>query len=167
MGALPRSPTRLRQTIKSTVRGRSLEAHRNRNQITTLTMAQDTLLITQFDFVLPRGLLDEVGNLHQQGKMRLATARDELGADKDRRSQDSSTYRSLVMLAQVITQLGSLSQVTVEQLEGLFTKDLAYLREFYNRINQQGTALIPTQCPHCSQPFEVELALSGESLATP
>jgi hypothetical protein len=48
-------------------------------------------------------------------------------------------------------------------LEGLFTLDLSYLREFYNRINQEGSAYIPVECPQCSSQFSVELSLSGES----
>jgi len=68
-----------------------------------------------------------------------------------------------VLLSRVITRLGSLSSVTPEVLEGLFTRDLAYLREFYNRLNQQGDAYIPVQCPQCSTQFSVELSLSGES----
>lgn len=132
-----------------------------------LPMINQDFLVTQFEFSLPRGLVDAEGGVHQQGIMRLATAKDEMLAEKDVRTQGSPTYRSLVILSQVIVKLGTLSQVLPEQLEGLFTKDLAYLREFYNRINQQGTALIPTQCPQCSNAFEVELMLSGESLATP
>lgn len=130
-------------------------------------MAPVDRFVTTFEFVLPRGLLDDAGTLHRQGAMRLATARDEIMADKDPRGQGSPTYYTLVMLSQVITELGTLSQVLPEQLEGLFTKDLAYLREFYNRINQQGSALLATQCPRCQHPFDVELMLSGESSATP
>lgn len=120
-------------------------------------------LVTEFDFCLPRGLMDEAGDVHRKGKMRLATARDELVAHKDRRVQMHSAYRPLILLSQVIVGLGQLHQVTPEQLERLFTQDLAYLREFYNRVNQQGHALIATQCPHCAAAFETELALSGES----
>lgn len=130
-------------------------------------MSTQELSIPQFEFLLPRGLLDASGNSHRQGMMRLATAKDELLAEKDFRSQDSATYRTLVMLSQVITQLGELSRVMPEQLENLFTRDLAYLREFYNRINQQGRSQIPTQCPRCQTAFDVELTLSGESSATP
>ncbi|NEQ31358.1 MAG: phage tail assembly protein [Leptolyngbya sp. SIO4C5] len=120
-------------------------------------------LVTEFEFTLPRGLLDESGQIHQQGKMRLATGRDELVAQRDRRAADLPGYLSLVLLSQVITQLGTLPQVQAEQLENLFTQDLAYLKEFYNRVNQQGDAHIPAQCPQCGNAFEVELALSGES----
>ena len=37
-------------------------------------------LRTEFEFVLPRGYLDDHGALHTRGTMRLATARDELAA---------------------------------------------------------------------------------------
>ena len=130
-------------------------------------MSEVDRLITHFDFMLPRGLLDESGVVHRKGTMRLATAKDELVVDKDPRGKGSPTYQTLLMFSQVITQLGTLTRVMPEQLEGLFTKDLAYLREFYNRVNQTGTAFIQTQCPQCSQAFDVELMLSGESQATP
>jgi hypothetical protein len=59
--------------------------------------------------------------------------------------------------------LGSLTEITPELLENLFSRDLAYLREFYNRINQQGDVYLPVQCPQCRTNFQVELALAGES----
>ena len=118
---------------------------------------------TEFDFILPRGLIDEQGHLHREGTMRLATAKDEIALQKDRRVRDIPAYGTLVALSQVITRLGSLSSVSPDVLENLFTRDLAYLREFYNRINQEGDASLPVQCPQCSSRFRVELALSGES----
>jgi hypothetical protein len=118
---------------------------------------------TEFNFILPRGLVDAQGNIHRQGVMRLATAKDEIAVQKDRRVQIEPAYGVLVMLSQVITRLGSLSSITPELLENLFTFDLSYLREFYNRINQEGTAYIPVECPQCSSQFSVELSLSGES----
>lgn len=123
-------------------------------------------LLTQFSFTLPRGLVDRAGNLHQQGVMRLATARDELIAHKHPQVQSSPDYLMLVLLSQVITQLGTLETVAPADLEQLFTRDLAYLREFYNRINQSGTAQLPAQCPQCQHQFHTELTLAGESLAT-
>jgi len=119
-------------------------------------------LITQFDFALPRGLIDVSGSVHCQGVMRLATARDELVVRRDRRVQVNESYSTLMMLSQVITQLGSLEQLSPEDLENLFTQDLAYLREFFNRINKQGSAQISTACPHCETEFSVELVLAGE-----
>ncbi len=125
-------------------------------------MNSDNPLQTEFNFILPRGLVDASGKIHRQGVMRLATAKDEMCVQKDRRVQQDPVYRVLVMLSRVITHLGDSSSVTPELLENLFTRDLAYLREFYNRINQQGDAYIPAHCPNCGNNFSMELALSGE-----
>jgi hypothetical protein len=120
-------------------------------------------LLTEFSFLLPRGLVDTNGTVHRQGVMRLATARDELLAHKHHHVQAYPEYRMLVLISQVITQLGTLESVSPEDLENLFTQDLAYLRELYNRINQSGSARLPTQCPQCGHQFQTELVLSGES----
>ncbi len=125
-------------------------------------MSSKPFIETEFDFVLPKGLIDGQNNIHRYGKMRLATARDEIMVQRNSRAQDNPAYASLVMLAQVITQLGDIVEITAELLENLFSHDLAFLREFYNRINQQGDVRIPVECPHCSNQFKVEMALSGE-----
>ncbi|OLP16632.1 hypothetical protein BST81_19525 [Leptolyngbya sp. 'hensonii'] len=117
---------------------------------------------TEFEFTLPKGLVDPTGILHRQGKMRLATARDEILVQKYPQAQENPAYAVLVLLSNVITQLGTLSEVTPDMLENLFTLDLAYLREFYNRINHEGDVHIPVQCPQCQTAFRVELTLSGE-----
>lgn len=126
-------------------------------------MGSENQLYTEFAFTLPKGLIDTEGTLHRRGVMRLSTAKDEIYLQKDRSVQENSAYGVIVMLSRVITRLGSLSSVTPQLLEGLFSLDLAYLREFYNRINQQGDAYIPVQCPQCNNHFDVELSLSGES----
>ena len=125
-------------------------------------MSSQSVFITEFDFILPRGLVDEVGGIHRQGVMRLATAKDELITQKDRRVRNEPAYATLVMLSQVITSLGNFTNVTPELLENLFTQDVAFLRELYNRLNQQGYSYQPVQCPECNHQFEVEFALSGE-----
>ncbi|MFB2835624.1 phage tail assembly protein [Floridanema evergladense] len=122
---------------------------------------------TKFKFVLPKGLVDNQGKIHRQGVMRLATAKDEISVQKDPLVRENPAYGFLVMLSRTITNLGELSKITPELLEELFTLDLAYLREFYNRINQQESASILVQCPQCNSQFNMELTLSGESKATP
>ena len=121
------------------------------------------LPMTEFEFVLPRGLVDDGGTVHRQGAMRLATAGDELAMLKDRRARGEPTYGALLLLARTIVRLGELSDITAELLENLFTQDLAYLREVYNRINQQGSLHVPTECPQCRHAFAVDLELAGES----
>lgn len=122
---------------------------------------------TEFNFTLPRGLVDGDGAVHRSGVMRLTTARDELVAHKHRHVQAYPDYLMLVLLSQVIVQLGTLEAVAPEDLENLFTQDLAYLRELYNRINQAGSAKLSSQCPQCNHRFQTDLVLSGELSATP
>ena len=42
-------------------------------------------LKTEFEFILPRGYVDSEGNVHREGVMRLATARDEILPQRDPR----------------------------------------------------------------------------------
>lgn len=130
-------------------------------------MASKDSLTEEFAFTLPRGLLDDREQLHRKGRMRLATARDEILIQNEPRARENSAYGFLIVLSLTITCLGSLSTVSPAHLENLVLQDIAYLREFYNLINQQGTALIPAQCPHCQNTLEVELDLTGELSATP
>jgi hypothetical protein len=48
-------------------------------------------------------------------------------------------------------------------IEGLFAADMAYLQDFYRRINEDGTPNIKTSCPKCEHEFEVEVPSLGES----
>ncbi|MBR8840532.1 MAG: phage tail assembly protein [Stigonema ocellatum SAG 48.90 = DSM 106950] len=126
-------------------------------------MRRKDSLSTEFAFTLPRGLTDDQDRVHRHGVMRLATAKDEILVQKEPKVQENSAYGVLVMLSRVITRLGSFNHVSPDLLEGLVLPDISYLRELYNRINQQGNALIPTQCPHCNTQFSVKLELAGES----
>jgi len=93
-------------------------------------------LQTEFDFVLPKGYIDSSGTLHRRGTMRLATARDEMDPLRDPRVQDANDpYLTIIVLSRVVTQLGTLSQVTPPDIEGLFAADLAFLQDLYGIIN--------------------------------
>jgi hypothetical protein len=122
-------------------------------------------LRTEFAFELPRGYVDEQGNVHRQGVMRLATARDELIPLRDIRVQENPAYLSVVLLARVITSLGSVAHIHDGVVENMFASDLAFLQDFYRQINAEGHTRAGVTCPHCEQPFEVELGGSrlGES----
>jgi hypothetical protein len=91
---------------------------------------------TAFEFTLPKGLLDDSGNIHQQGMMRLATGHDEIYVSKHPKLRENPAYAMLVMLSRTIDELGTLSTVTPEQLEQLFLIDLLYLRDFFHQIHQ-------------------------------
>ena len=93
-------------------------------------------LRTEYEFVLPRGYLDQSGELHKRGVMRLATARDELEPLRDPTISSADDPRlTILVLARVVRRLGSLELVTAHEIEGLFAADLAYLQDFYGVIN--------------------------------
>jgi len=114
------------------------------------------ILQTEFPFTLPRGYADGEGGLHREGVMRLATAADEILPLKDPRVQGNPAYLVVIVLARVITRLGTLADVNPRVVEGLFASDLAYLQELYNRINGNGTAAVQAVCPRCEHAFAVE-----------
>ncbi len=119
---------------------------------------------TEFEFTLPRGYVDEEGNVHQDGVMRLATAMDEIAPLRDPRVRSNQAYLIIILLSRVIVRLGTLTNVNTTTIENLFAADLAYLQELYRRLNEQGTAEIPVTCPECGADFEVDLTdLGGES----
>ncbi len=118
-------------------------------------------LQTEFEFTLPRGYVDQEGNLHKNGIMRLATASDEIAPLRDPRVRSNQAYLVIILLSRVITRLGSITNVTPKTIEGLFSADLAYLQRFYRRINETGLSSVPVICPECSKEFEVDLGRLG------
>jgi len=90
---------------------------------------------TEVEFTLPRGYLDEHGVLHRQGVMRLATAADEILPLRDPRVQQNPAYLAIIVMARVVSRLGSLPQVDTRVVESLFAADLDYLQRLYERLN--------------------------------
>ncbi|GIF07198.1 hypothetical protein [Actinoplanes siamensis] len=122
-------------------------------------------LQTEFTFQLPRGYVDEDGQVHRDGSMRLATARDELAPLIDVRVKQNPAYLSVVLLSLVVTRIGTITTVRTETIERLFASDLAFLQDLYRRINAEGHTLAEVTCPACETSFDVDLAGSrlGES----
>ncbi|HEY8980396.1 MAG TPA: hypothetical protein VIU15_12510 [Streptomyces sp.] len=118
----------------------------------------DNGLRTEFDFELPRGYVDESGTVHRHGVMRLATARDELRPQIDLRVKENPAYLSVVLLSQVITRLGTISDVHAGVVERMYATDVAFLQDFYRRINSEGHTRAAVTCPHCEGGFEVDLS---------
>jgi hypothetical protein len=89
---------------------------------------------TDIEFELPKGYLDESGELHKRGTMRLATAADEILPLRDPRVQQNEAYLTVIVLARVITRLGSVDDVNTGVI------DLAYLQHLYERFNSSEAA---------------------------
>ncbi len=125
------------------------------------------MIQTEYSFTLPIGYQDEDGLLHREGTMRLATAADEILPLRDPRVMSNQAYLVILLLSRVITQLGTLGSIGASVIERMFSADLAYLQDFYRRINETGTNRIPATCPACQTEFEVEVTPQGGSPATP
>jgi hypothetical protein len=115
-------------------------------------------LRTEFEFELPRGYVDSAGVLHRRGAMRLATARDELVPLHDDRVRENPAYLTVVLLARVLTRLGTLTDVHAGVVENMFASDLAFLQDLYRRVNQEGHTRAAVTCPSCNHEFAVDVA---------
>ena len=120
-------------------------------------------LQTEYEFTLPRGYVDSVGDLHRKGTMRLATAIDEIAPLRDPRVRANQAYLTVVLLARVVTKLGTLADVNTGVIEGLFSADVAFLQDFYQRINEPGGLTATVTCPSCNHTFETDVTPAGGS----
>lgn len=114
--------------------------------------------VSEFDFELPRGYVDRDGNVHKHGAIRIATARDELMPLHDDRVRENPAYLTVVLLARVITRLGTLTDVHAGIVEDMFASDVAFLQDLYRNVNQEGHTKAGVTCPSCSHDFTVDLA---------
>jgi hypothetical protein len=112
---------------------------------------------TEIAFTLPVGYLDDRGQTHRQGVMRLATARDEIEPLRDPGVRANGAYLSVLLLARTVTRIGPVTEVTPTLVEGLFAADFDHLQRLYERVNSDGDAIGVVGCPHCAQRFEVDL----------
>lgn len=109
---------------------------------------------TEYEFILPKGFVDQEGNLHRKGTMRLATAMDEITPLRDPRVRGNQAYLTILLLSRVVTKLGTLDDVNSGVIEHLFASDLGYLQAMYNRVNSSN--MDDSICPTCGRPFESE-----------
>ena len=111
-------------------------------------------LITEFEFDLPRGFMDDSGEVHKHGTMRLATAADEILPLRDPRVVSNPGYLTVILLARVITSLGAITNIRPNTIEKLFSADLAFLQDMYQRINAFEELTETCVCPECGNKFE-------------
>jgi hypothetical protein len=112
---------------------------------------------TEIAFTLPRGYMDPRGVLHREGRMRLATARDEIEPLREVEVRQNQAYLSVLLLTRTITSIGDITDITPELVEGLFAADFDHLQRLYERLNSDGDAVGVVSCPSCAHRFEVDL----------
>jgi hypothetical protein len=118
---------------------------------------------TEFEFTLPVGYVDQDGNAHKQGVMRMATAMDEIAPLRDPRVRSNQAYLAVILLSRVVVKLGTLPVISTGVIESLYVADLAYLQALYRQINEEGKTTIPVTCPNCQTQHEVDLTELGGS----
>ena len=116
---------------------------------------------TEFEFTLPRGYIDPSGQVHRIGTMRLATAQDEILSLEDPRVQSNEAYLPVVLLSRVVIRLGTLSNITPQMVEKLFSADVASLEDLYLRLNSHEQVILGATCPQCSTHFNIKVAPLG------
>lgn len=117
---------------------------------------------TVYEFTLPKGYMDRNGELHKKGKMRLATAGDEIMATRDPRVLSNPSYLTIVILSYVVTQLEGVDVVNGTVIESLFTADLAFLQDMYQKINDIEPPTMEVICPECGHKHVVPINFTKE-----
>jgi hypothetical protein len=112
---------------------------------------------TEIEFTLPRGYVDASGVVHREGRMRLATARDEIEPLREVEVRQNQAYLSILLLSRTITRIGEVTDITPQLVEGLFAADFDHLQRLYERINSDGDAVGVVSCPACAHEFEVDM----------
>ena len=119
-------------------------------------------MTTVYDFELPKGFVDSAGVVHKRGKMRLATAGDEISATRDPRVLSNPSYLTIVVLSKVIVELEGMETIVPNIVERFFTADLAFLQDMYQRINDVEPPTMTAVCPDCGKRFEVPINFTRE-----
>ena len=112
---------------------------------------------TEISFSLPVGYVDDRGETHRQGTMRLATARDEIEPLRHPDVRANGAYLTVLLLARTVTRIGSVTDITPALVEGMFAADFDHLQRIYERVNADGDAVGVVGCPQCAHRFEVDL----------
>lgn len=112
---------------------------------------------TEFAFQLPRGYADAAGEVHRDGVMRLATARDEIEPLREVEVRQNPAYLTVALLARTVVSIGTVTEITPELVEGLYAADFDHLQRLYERINTDEEAVGVVACPSCAHEFEVDL----------
>lgn len=103
----------------------------------------------EYEFYLPIGYEDDKGIFHRKGKMRLATALDEIEINSSAQSKLKTRYRDCLLFSRVLESLGTLTEITPEVIENLYEADFIYLQMLYNKLNSDYNEHVTTKCPHC------------------
>ena len=113
---------------------------------------------SEYAFTLPRGYVDAEGQVHREGTMRLATARDEIEPLRQVEVRQNEAYLSVLLLARTITRICDVTDITPDLVENLYAADFDHLQRLYERLNTDGEVVGSVTCPQCSNTFDIDLS---------
>src|SRR5436305_11085486 len=108
------------QRDRTRAHGGRLGRNRSARVEDTINDRTNGSVLSEVEFTLPLGYSDETGVLHRDGRMRRATAADEILPMRDPRVQQNPAYLPIIVLSLVITKLGDLPMITTRVIEGLY-----------------------------------------------
>lgn len=117
---------------------------------------------TEYEFELPKGYIDEDGRLQKKGKMRLATAADEILPLREPEVQRNPSYLAIILLSRVVLNIGTTTIINRKVIESLFSCDLQYLQNMYETINDVEEPKMKVTCPECGKTYEVPINFTKE-----
>jgi len=101
------------------------------------------------EFTLPYGL--EVGDkVFRSGRMRPATALDEIETQESSGIQFNGRLRDINLLSRVVTSIGEISPVTEEHIEELYEADFIYLQLLCSEMDRSD-GRVAVRCPRCGK----------------
>jgi hypothetical protein len=118
----------------------------------------------EINFTLPVGYIDKDGKIHKKGKMREATALDEIEISNDEEVQYNQRNYDLFMLARVITVLGDISPIDRFVIQNLFEVDFRYLQTLFKELNGELEKEAETICPECNSINKINLSKVYENI---
>jgi hypothetical protein len=91
--------------------------------------------VIEIAFTLPVGYTDAGGSRHRDGRLRMARAIDEIAALAHPEVARNEAYLPVVVLARVVTALGSVPVIDEAVIESLPVRDFHFLEHLYLQLN--------------------------------
>lgn len=117
----------------------------------------------EIDFILPIGYLDGEGRIHKKGRMREATALDEIEIYNSDEVKFNQRYYDIMIFSRLITKLGDISAIDTYVIENLFEADFRFLQTIYRELNGNLENEAEVRCPKCNNINRINLSKAYEN----